>query len=131
VEPEALLFDELARLRLRAGQPSYREIAKATGDRVSKATVHNMLHYHLLPPRWTLLEQVVQALGGDEQRFRRLWEAAFAHSVGLTEDLGVALTLDAAASALRKHGRGGTRQRIALQVLESEAARLRGLTERK
>jgi len=37
---EAVLFDALDRLRLDAGQPSFREIAKAAGGVASPSTVH-------------------------------------------------------------------------------------------
>jgi hypothetical protein len=68
------LLSELRDLHLRAGEPSMRAIARATRA-LSHDTVHRVLVGPALP-RWGPLELVVEALGGDVERFRDLWLAA-------------------------------------------------------
>jgi hypothetical protein len=70
------LFGELRRLHRRAGEPSVRALAMRIGEGVlSHATVHTALRGPRIP-RWPVLELVVEALGGDTQRFKDLWIAA-------------------------------------------------------
>jgi hypothetical protein len=64
----------LRELYLLAGEPSVRDIAKATGA-LSRDTVHRILTRPELP-RWGPLELVVEALGGDVETFRNLWVSA-------------------------------------------------------
>lgn len=68
-----LLF-ELRDLHLRAGEPTMRAIARATGA-LSHDTVHRILTGPVLP-RWGPLELVVEALAGDVEVFRGLWLTA-------------------------------------------------------
>jgi hypothetical protein len=68
--PVRRLFDELLRLYRLAGEPSTRTLAKAVG--FGHATVHVALRGPRVP-RWGLLELLVEALGGDVDRFRQLW----------------------------------------------------------
>lgn len=65
---------ELRRLHLRAGEPSVRAIASATGA-ISHDTVHRVLTGPDVP-QWGPLELVVEALHGDVEVFRGLWIAA-------------------------------------------------------
>lgn len=69
-------FDELRsslhKLRLEAGQPSLRSIAQRSGW--SRATVGRVFNGEV--PTWDPLEAVVMLLGGDSERFRRLWIAS-------------------------------------------------------
>jgi tetratricopeptide (TPR) repeat protein len=77
--PIADLFDRLDDLHSKAGRPSMREIAIRAGrGKISSSTVHNLFRRPQVP-RWSFLEQVVKALGGNEDRevFLALWEAAW------------------------------------------------------
>jgi tetratricopeptide (TPR) repeat protein len=78
--PIADLFDRLDDLHSKAGRPSMREIAQRAGrGNISSSTVHNLFRKPQVPRR-AFLEQVVKALGGDEQQreaFFTLWEAAW------------------------------------------------------
>jgi tetratricopeptide (TPR) repeat protein len=77
--PIADLFDRLDDLHSKAGRPSMREIAIRAGrGNISSSTVHNVFRRSRVP-RWTFLEQVVEALGGARERgtFLALWEAAW------------------------------------------------------
>ena len=71
-------LDEL-RLRLRelhihAGSPSTRDIQRRIGTKViSHTTVASLLHCAKLPPRWGLLELLVEALDGDVDEVKKLW----------------------------------------------------------
>ena len=73
--------DALAWLRLRLqrlyranGEPSSREVSRRTDRAVSHTTVNGLLKCSKTP-RWSHLEVVVTALGGDVEEFRRLWVA--------------------------------------------------------
>jgi tetratricopeptide (TPR) repeat protein len=84
--PIADLFDRLDDLHSRAGRPSMREIAIRAGrGNISSSTVHNMFRRSQVP-RWSFLEQVVKALGGQRDRevFLTLWEAAWRAENNLT-----------------------------------------------
>lgn len=77
--PIADLFDRLDDLHSRAGRPSMREIAIRAGrGNISSSTVHNLFRRPQVP-RWSFLDQVVKALGGERDReiFLALWEAAW------------------------------------------------------
>jgi tetratricopeptide (TPR) repeat protein len=77
--PIADLFDRLDDLHSKAGRPSMREIAIRAGrGNISSSTVHNVFRRSQVP-RWTFLEQIVKALGGqlDRPAFLSLWEAAW------------------------------------------------------
>jgi tetratricopeptide (TPR) repeat protein len=77
--PIADLFDRLDDLHSKAGRPSMREIAIRAGrGNISSSTVHNLFRRSQVP-RWAFLEQVVKALGGEQERdsFLSLWEAAW------------------------------------------------------
>src|ERR1700722_1570747 len=73
------LFDRLDDLHSKAGRPSTREIATRAGrGNISSSTVHNLFRSAKVP-RWAFLEQVVKALGGEQERdaFLALWEDAW------------------------------------------------------
>ncbi|MGA9829615.1 MAG: FxSxx-COOH system tetratricopeptide repeat protein [Trebonia sp.] len=77
--PIADLFDQLDSLHSQAGRPSMREIAIRAGrGKISSSTVHNIFRSSRVP-RWAFLEQIVNALGGadDRDRFLVLWQAAW------------------------------------------------------
>lgn len=64
------LFDELDRLREKAGHPSYRKIAGAEG--LSPSGVHAILTRKVVPtPR--ILDKLTLALGGNVQEIRDLY----------------------------------------------------------
>lgn len=65
----------LNELHLYAGEPSTRAIARSTGRAISHDTVNRVLRGEDLP-RWSPLELVVKALGGDVETFRALWVSA-------------------------------------------------------
>ena len=74
--PVTYLLDRLHQIHLIAGQPSIREIAGKVGRGViSSSTIHNMFRGPRVP-RWGFLELVVEALDGDVEEFRELWQAA-------------------------------------------------------
>ncbi|GIG57816.1 hypothetical protein Lfu02_21880 [Longispora fulva] len=73
--PVTELFDRLHELHLDAGEPSTRRIAKLTDGIVAFSTVYSIFRGPKVPG-WGLLELVVDALGGNEDEFRRLWKAA-------------------------------------------------------
>lgn len=75
--PVADLFDRLDQLHLAAGRPSMREIALRAGrGRISSSTVHNVFRSSRVP-RWSFLEYIVIALGGDSAEFQALWQTAW------------------------------------------------------
>ncbi|MCY4727086.1 AAA family ATPase [Nocardioides sp. STR2] len=73
--PHRDLVDALHRLHREAGRPSLRAIARRAG--CSPTTVFH-LFTHPRPPAWSLLEEVVTAIGGVPADFRDLWLAATA-----------------------------------------------------
>ncbi|MEV7927909.1 MULTISPECIES: hypothetical protein [unclassified Kitasatospora] len=70
---EALAAD-LRRLRLGAGQPSFRTMAKTAGS-ISHTTLHEAASGSRLPS-WTTTRAYVRACGGDEAEWHRRWTAA-------------------------------------------------------
>lgn len=71
--PLADLFDELHQLHHRAGWPSLRRMAAEVG--CSHTTIATAFSGPR-PPRWGLLELIVETLGGDPEQFRAGWLAA-------------------------------------------------------
>jgi DNA-binding NarL/FixJ family response regulator len=67
-------FAAMQRLRVQAGEPSTREIARMSGQ-ISHDTVHRTMTGPALP-RWANVEAVVRALGGDPDTVKPLWLAA-------------------------------------------------------
>jgi tetratricopeptide (TPR) repeat protein len=67
------LFDALHDLHHQAGWPSLREMAKEVG--CSHTTV-SIAFSEPRVPRWGLLELIVEALGGETERFHKLWLVA-------------------------------------------------------
>src|SRR5260370_42273673 len=69
--------DELAAalrtLHAQAGAPSMRALAQRTGS-VSHTTVAGALPGKRLPS-WPIISDIVRALGGAEEQFKRLWLA--------------------------------------------------------
>jgi tetratricopeptide (TPR) repeat protein len=77
--PVTDLFARLDDLHSRAGLPSMRQIATMAGrGSISSSTVHNIFRLARVPS-WPLLEEVVMALGGaqDREEFLTLWDAAW------------------------------------------------------
>ncbi|MEU4388650.1 tetratricopeptide repeat protein [Promicromonospora sp. NPDC023805] len=71
--PLQVLFDDLHALHHRAGRPSLRQLAAEVGcSRTTVAAVFSEPR----PPRWGLLELIVEALGGDVAAFHELWLTA-------------------------------------------------------
>jgi tetratricopeptide (TPR) repeat protein len=77
------LFDELHRLHHLAGWPSLRAMAKEIG--CSHTTVSAAFSGPRVP-RWGLLELIVETLGGDTEKFHRLWLAGSRISVSPDPD---------------------------------------------
>ena len=73
--PHRDLVGALHRLHDEAGRPSLRTIARRAG--CSHTTVHH-LFTHPRPPAWSLLAEVVEAMGGEPADVRDLWLAATA-----------------------------------------------------
>jgi len=68
-----VLFAELRKLHIRAGEPSSRETAAAIGG-MSHSSVNNAIRGRRVPS-WPILSKIVKQLGGDENLFRGLWSA--------------------------------------------------------
>ncbi|MER8105848.1 helix-turn-helix transcriptional regulator [Kitasatospora sp. NPDC094016] len=68
------LAAELRRLRLEAGQPSFRTMAKTVGS-ISHTTLYEAASGSRLPS-WTTTRAYVRACGGDEAEWHRRWTAA-------------------------------------------------------
>ena len=71
--PHRELVDALHGLHHRAGWPSLRVLAREAG--CSPTTVSTVFSSPRLPS-WGLLELLVEAMGGDVEAFRALWQAA-------------------------------------------------------
>ena len=71
---QTVLFSELKKLHIRAGEPSSREVAAGIGG-MSHSTVNNTIRGKRVPS-WPVLSKVVSQLGGDEGFFRSLWVAS-------------------------------------------------------
>ncbi|GAA4704269.1 ATP-binding protein [Phytohabitans rumicis] len=72
-DPIETLFEEIRLLHRRAGEPSTRTIARSLGRGVLSHTTVNAVLRGSRVPHWGPLELVVQALGGDVERFKELW----------------------------------------------------------
>ncbi|MFJ8431083.1 helix-turn-helix domain-containing protein [Kitasatospora sp. NPDC094019] len=68
------LTTELRRLRLAAGNPSFRTMARAAGS-ISHTTLHEAASGARIPS-WPTTSAFVRACGGDEAAWRRRWTAA-------------------------------------------------------
>jgi tetratricopeptide (TPR) repeat protein len=68
--PLRALSDALHTLHHEAGRPSLRDLARQVG--CSRTTVSSVFS-EPRPPRWGILELVVEALGADTRPFHRLW----------------------------------------------------------
>ncbi|MFG3687841.1 helix-turn-helix domain-containing protein [Micromonospora sp. NPDC047740] len=77
---ESQLIMELRQLYLDRGEPSMRSLAEKTG--FSASTVHAALREDRLPSP-AVVKELVQALGGDTERFLKLHELARAGQLGL------------------------------------------------
>jgi transcriptional regulator with XRE-family HTH domain len=81
--------DSLQKLRLNAGQPSYRDLAEIST--ISRATINRMMTGSTVP-RWGTVAKVLTALGADLANKRVLvmwktsWKNAFIQHSGLTVD---------------------------------------------
>lgn len=73
--PPSVFLDALRRLYDKAGQPSCRKIAEASGGEVSHATVHGVLRGRNVPA-WRSARAIVSALGGDPDVYLDLWAVA-------------------------------------------------------
>lgn len=97
----------LKRLRRKKGEPSYRDIARATNHAISHQTVMIVIRCDRLP-KWGQLEVLVEALGGDIDTFQQLWIA-----VRDAQDAARAAELEPTKSD-RAEERRGTSRRVAL-----------------
>ncbi|WP_082206656.1 AIPR family protein [Nocardiopsis sp. SBT366] len=87
-EELASLAAELSSLRLQAGNPSLRGLAEMAGRVASHTTISDVLHGRAVP-RWEVVERLVEALGGDTERFHQLWmNTAVKKPRALTEEEG-------------------------------------------
>ncbi|MGW4241219.1 hypothetical protein [Nocardia sp. NPDC004722] len=78
-DPRTQLYQELKQLKDDSGL-KLRQIqarSNARGDGVSLGTLSSMFRPGILLPRWRYIRAAVLALGGDEDRFHRLWLAAY------------------------------------------------------
>lgn len=73
--PTAQLATFLRKLRLNAGDPSTREIARMTGSAISHTAVHQLLTGRRAG-RWGAVELIVEALCGDITEAREMWRRA-------------------------------------------------------
>jgi tetratricopeptide (TPR) repeat protein len=73
--PTTQLAAFLRKMRLDAGDPSTREIAKMTGAAISHTAVHQLLSGHRAG-RWGAVELIVEALCGDVTEAREMWRKA-------------------------------------------------------
>jgi hypothetical protein len=64
-------FVDLRKLRLASGEPSIREIARATN--FSPSTIHSIFKGVQIPS-WQIVEQVVAYLDGDVMQFKQLYD---------------------------------------------------------
>ncbi|MFJ5547408.1 hypothetical protein [Streptomyces sp. NPDC093225] len=78
--PVAQLAQLLRTMRLEAGDPSTRDIARRTGGAISHTAVHQLLAGRRAG-RWGPVEVVVEALGGDLDDARRVWKAGRAYEL--------------------------------------------------
>lgn len=145
--PTAQVFYEyLDKIRLAAGNPSYREIAlriRKAGGQASPSTIHNIFYMReKYPNRWQHVGEIVAALGGDRTQAHQLWQLGWlAESKAdlertLSEEpddstaaaLREAWLLEEAARALSRLGTG-TQHAMAYRLLNAEAARIRKTEE--
>src|SRR5437588_565132 len=73
-EAVAKFTDELRRLRVKAGNPSFRRLAGLSGT-ISHTTLHEAAAGHRMPS-WETTREFVRACGGDEAEWRARWEHA-------------------------------------------------------
>src|SRR5262245_15176172 len=71
-DPLEWLRQELARLRLRAGSPSLRDIERLANHGISHTTVAKVLRCQVLPS-WGQVDVLVTALGGDPAAIKEWW----------------------------------------------------------
>jgi hypothetical protein len=69
------LFAALQKLHTKAGRPPYRQVSEAAGR--SESWSRSALKGPSLAP-WDSIARVVDYLGGDQQKIRKLWDAACA-----------------------------------------------------
>jgi len=93
-DPLTRLIDELNDLRIRAGDLSTRDIARATRNKISHTTVHKVLRKSNAAPPWDQVEAIVGALRGDVEFFRDLWIKARTHNYAPTPSGRSAVGLD-------------------------------------
>ena len=78
VEPRRAAIDDLVEglrsMRIQAGKPPFRAMAKASGT-VSHTTLHDALSGTRMPT-WPTVEAFVRACGGDVDQWRRRWAQA-------------------------------------------------------
>ena len=84
--PVRTLFDELHELHHRAGWPSLREMATEVG--CSHTTI-SVAFAGPRPPRWGLLELIVETLRGDTEHFHELWLASSRGADEVADDVAV------------------------------------------
>jgi hypothetical protein len=70
---------ELYRLRLEAGNPSFRKLASLIDNKGSHTTLASVFNGRHVP-RWEIVEALGAALGADLEQLRQLWAAASARA---------------------------------------------------
>ncbi|KOX31055.1 hypothetical protein ADK67_09320 [Saccharothrix sp. NRRL B-16348] len=94
-ESERRLLDELRVLYTSRDRPSMQHLSDRSNR--SKSTIHNVLISGRIPS-WSVVEDIVLALDGDVDRFRKLYEMIDSERLGLNdraEELGSELGLPA------------------------------------
>lgn len=77
-DPQQRLRIALRTLHIRAGRPTYQEMAERMAGPITPAQVETALYEG--SPRWQVIATLVAALGGDEPYFYGLWRRAVAGS---------------------------------------------------
>jgi hypothetical protein len=75
VRTPAELIEALRQFRTWAGNPSYRDMARACNGRPAASTMCRVLAAGKLPVRFEVIDAVISACGGDEEDRERFWTA--------------------------------------------------------
>jgi hypothetical protein len=75
VRTPAELIEALRQFRTWAGNPSYRDMARACNGRPAASTMCRVLAAGKLPVRFEAIDAIITACGGDEEDRQRFWTA--------------------------------------------------------
>jgi hypothetical protein len=75
VRTSAELIEALRQFRIWAGNPSYRDMARACNGRPAASTMCKVLTAGKLPVRFEVIDAFITACGGEEQDRERFWTA--------------------------------------------------------